>query len=242
MLQNASNDNMLFTSWLRFLFFHNSSIPQSFYYLDKRLCFTTIITTATYFCFPSEGAHFRLSALSRMNAILCFALFFFFFSYQPFSMTVANCTDSETRCSQFAGWGLMLLKTNKAWGACGVKRGSPFKGRSESTSAFVWKKECQECGLFQETSMQLNSARVDHHNLTSTRWLMRNQHFLNLLMSNGGTSICWQASGNFHLRRTVHSATGCYNLWLRAGGTWSADYSPPPACSSDSVKVSLLLN
>lgn len=29
------------------------------------------------------------------------------------------------------------------------------KGRSEQASAVVWKQECLECGLFQETSMHL---------------------------------------------------------------------------------------
>ena len=87
-----------------------------------------------------------------------------------------------------------------------------------------------------------NSVWADHCNLSGTRWLMRNQRFLDLLMSNGGMSICWQASGNFHLRWTVHSVTGCYKLCLRAGGTRSADYSQATACSSDSVKVSLSLN
>lgn len=30
-----------------------------------------------------------------------------------------------------------------------------FKGRSDPASAFVWKQECLECGLFQETSLYL---------------------------------------------------------------------------------------
>lgn len=91
-----------------------------------------------------------LSWISLENIVLFSPL------VNPFRTSEANCTNSEACCSQCAGQGLMLLKTNKAWGACGEQRGSVFKGRSEPTSAFVWEKECQECGLFQETSMHLS--------------------------------------------------------------------------------------
>lgn len=163
------------------------------------------------------------------------------FRNQPFRTSKTNCTSSEAHCSQSASRGLMLLKTNKAWGACGEQRGLAFKGRSEPTSAFVWKKECQECGLFQETSMHLTP-------LGQIITISTAQHgwwgisFLSLLMSNDAISICWLAAGNFLLHQTVHSVTACHNLCPRAGGTRSADYSLTTACSSDSVKVSLSLN
>lgn len=35
-----------------------------------------------------------------------------------------------------------------------------------------------------------NSTWADHHDLTSTRWLLMNQGFLNLLMSNNDMPIC----------------------------------------------------
>lgn len=85
--------------------------------------------------------------------IMYFAGKHFIFQVNPFKHLRQTVPTLRHAAASFAGRGLMLLKTNKAWGACGEQRGSAFKGRSEPTSAFVWKTECQECGLFQETSM-----------------------------------------------------------------------------------------
>lgn len=210
------------------MFFHSSSLPQSFHYI----CGTPLLLPQQHIL------------VSPMRSLFCACFSHFYLqSHRAFLeyIFLANCADCAVAiCRQFVGQELMLVKANKAWGACGKQRGSVFKGRSEPTSAFVWQKECQESGLFQKTLM--HPAPFGQIIAISAAWdgWWEISVFLSLLMSNGAMSICWQASGNFHFQQTVHSATGCYNPW--AGGTRSADYSLTTACSSDSVKVSLPLN
>lgn len=100
---------------------------------------------------------------------------------------------------QTEGQGLMLLETNKAWGACGELVSRKHLCSKTDLSLHLPLSEgmnAKNAGYFRKTTARLPPLGHIAWVISSIKWLMESQIFLCQLLSNGGRSIWWHPRGN----------------------------------------------